>query len=271
MPLRPPPPSVEVFTDASLQGWGVHDSWGRRLQGQWSPLFRTFHINVLELVAIFLAIKRLRFPPLCHIRLHSDNMTAVNCLNRCGSARSFPLNSWIVSILRLLSRRSLHLTACHIAGVKNVVADGLSRNVPLSSEWSLDVHSFQLLCRREFVPEVDLFATRENHKVPQFVSPLPDPLAVAVDAFSLDWNRWRRIYLFPPSALILRVLVLLQHFQGQALLITPAWTNQPWYPLALQLARHHWDLPCPVLSQRVGENIICNSSKIYRHLLCWIF
>ena len=70
-----------------------------------------------------------------------------------------------------------------------MVADGLSRDVPLPSEWSLDDHSFQLLCRREFLPEVDLFATRENNKVPVFVSPLQDHLAVDVDAFSIDWNR----------------------------------------------------------------------------------
>ena len=132
--FRPPPPSVEVFTDASLQGWGVHDSWGRRLQGRWSPFLQTCHINILELVAVFLAIKKLQFPPSCHLRLHSDNMTAVNCLARGGSAKSPPLNSWVLSILQLLSKKALHLTACHIAGVRNVVADGLLRSKSLSTE-----------------------------------------------------------------------------------------------------------------------------------------
>ena len=271
VPFRPPPPSVDVFTDASLVGWGVHDSLGRRLQGTWSGPLRGSHINILELVAIYLAIKRLQFPRGTHIRLHSDNMTAVSCLNRCGSAKSYPLNSWVLSILHLLSRCDLHLTACHIAGVRNVVADGLSRDVPLPSEWSLDDLSFQLVCEREFRPEIDLFATRENRKLPRFVSPVPDPLAKGVDAFALQWDRWGSIYLFPPTNLLLRVLVHLQQFRGRAILITPWWPNQPWFPLASRLAKHHWLLPHPRLSQQVGENIICASSKIYRHLLCWVF
>ena len=152
-----------------------------------------------------------------------------------------------------------------------MVADGLSRNSPLPSEWSLDEASFRLVCLREFVPEIDLFATRENRKVPRYISPVPDPHAEGVDAFTFPWSRWGSIYLFPPTNLLLRVLVLLQHYQGHALLITPSWPNQQWYPLALRLAKRHWPLPQPILSQQVGENIICASSKIYRHLLCWFF
>ena len=271
LPFRLPPPSVEVFTDASLSGWGVHDSMGRRLQGVWSGPLRSCHINILEMVAVYLALRKLSFPPDTHIRLHSDNMTVVNCLNRGGSARSLPLNSWVLSILHQLARHHLHLTACHIAGVRNVVADGLSRNSPLPSEWSLDEESFRLMCLKEFVPEIDLFATRENRKLPRFLSPVPDRLAEGVDAFTCPWNRWQSVYLFPPTSLLLRVLLLLQHYRGRALLVTPDWPNQPWYPLALRLAKRRWPLPHPRLSQQVGENIICASSKIYLHLLCWVF
>ena len=118
------------------------------------------------------------------LRLHSDNMTVVNCLNRLGSARSKPLNDWVVSILSTLRKKDLFLTTCHIAGVRNVIADGLSRSKPLSSEWTLDHQSFSWLCQKEFVPSVDLFATKENHKLRSYVSPVPDIEAVAVDAFS---------------------------------------------------------------------------------------
>ena len=37
------------------------------------------------------------------------------------------------------------------------------------------------------VAKIDLFATRFN-KLPLFVSPIPDPLALAVDALSLSWE-----------------------------------------------------------------------------------
>ena len=271
LPFRPPPPSVDVFTDASQKGWGVHDSVGRRLMGVWSASLRGCHINILELVAVYLAIKRLWFPRGVHLRLHSDNMTVVNCLSRGGSARSVPLNRWIISILHLLQQRQLVLTACHIAGVRNVIADGLSRNSPLPSEWSLDEESFRLMCHREFVPQVDLFATRENRKLDAYVSPVPDRWAIGVDAFSIDWNQWESIYLFPPTSQLLKVLVLLQHFRGRALLVTPDWPNQAWYHLAQRLSRGYWHLPRPRLSQRVGDTTTLASSKMFQHLLCWSF
>ena len=106
------------------------------------------------------------------------------------------------------------LTACHIARVRNVVADGLSRNKPLSSEWSLDRASFRWLCNQVFRPKIDLFATRENHQLPMYVSPIPDPLATATDALSLNWNQWESLYIFLPSSLLLRILSLLEDYRG---------------------------------------------------------
>ena len=271
LPLRHPPPTWDIFTDASQEGWGAHSSRGHRLRGTWSPTLRVCHINILELVAVFLAIKNLPIPADTHIRLHSDNSTVVNCLNRMGSARSVPLNSWIISILRMLQVRKLVVSAFHIAGVRNVIADGLSRSRPLASEWTLDSDSFQSICNKTFLPQIDLFATRENHRLPAFVSPVPDSLAVHMDAFRVDWNVWKDIYLFPPSPMIMKVVSLLESFRGRALLITPDWPNQAWYPLLMARAQNRFLLPHPILSQRVGENrIYCTSSNL-KTLLCWIF
>ena len=35
--------------------------------------------------------------------------------------------------------------------------------------------------------QIDLFAMRFNNKLPLFVSPVPDPLATAVDTLSMPW------------------------------------------------------------------------------------
>ena len=38
-------------------------------------------------------------------------------------------------------------------------------------------------------PEIDLFASKVNHQIPEFVSWRPEePNAVATDAFNLTWN-----------------------------------------------------------------------------------
>ena len=59
----------------------------------------------------------------------------------------------------------------------------------IQTEWSLLPEVFQALCNRWHQSQIDLFATRFN-KLPLFVSPVPDPMATAVDALSLSWKIW---------------------------------------------------------------------------------
>ena len=37
-------------------------------------------------------------------------------------------------------------------------------------------------------PNIDLFATRLNHRLPIYMSPIPDKKALAINALSMDWN-----------------------------------------------------------------------------------
>ena len=70
---------------------------------------------------------------------------------------------------------------------------------------------FQAICSRWHQPQVDLFATRFNNKLPQFVSPVPDPQAWAVDALSLSWENLDP-YAFPPVAILGKVVEKLQDY-----------------------------------------------------------
>ena len=78
-------------------------------------------------------------------------------------------------------------------------------------------------------PQVDLFATCFNHKLPQFVSSVPDPAAWAVDAVSLPWENMD-VYAFPPVSLITQVVSKMMD-QGcrRMILIAPGWPNMPWF------------------------------------------
>ena len=53
-------------------------------------------------------------------------------------------------------------------------------------------------------PEVDMFATLLNSHLPRFMSPIPEPRALAVDALSQDWQG-RSMYMFPPFPLLSKV------------------------------------------------------------------
>ena len=123
-----------------------------------------------------------------------------------------------------------HLRARHIPGHLNVIADKLSRHRQIiQTEWALLQEVFNLLCRKWHKREIDLFATRFNHKLPKFVSPVPDRLAWAVDALSLQWKDLDA-YAFPPTALLGQVVAkLLDHGCRRLILIAPGWPNMPWF------------------------------------------
>ena len=48
-------------------------------------------------------------------------------------------------------------------------------------------------------------ASQDNNKLVAFVSPVPDPQAVAVDAVLILWERWW-VYAYHPTPLMQRVL-----------------------------------------------------------------
>ena len=84
-------------------------------------------------------------------------------------------------------------------------------------------------CSRWHQPQVDLFATRFNNKLPQFVSPVPDPQAWAVDALNLSWEDLDP-YAVPPAAILGKVVEKLQDYPcNRIILIAPGWPNMPWF------------------------------------------
>ena len=173
--------------DAPLSGWGGH-SPHKSVQGTWSLKFQSFHINIFEAMAVFSTLEKINPEWGSRVRLMLGSNIIVRCLNRTGS-RSPQINLVILAILSLASKRSRHLSAAHIAGVRNVLADSLSRDAPpLESEWSFDVRSFQFV--QSHVPDlhIDLFST-PAHQLPLYVAPNVDPRAVGTDAMSLDWNQ----------------------------------------------------------------------------------
>ena len=113
------------------------------------------------------------------------------------------------------------LKARHIPGCLNVMADLLSRsNQVQSTEWSLHPQVFKQICRKWFTPHVDLFATHLNHKLPLYVSPIPDPQAWDIDALNIDWTGLTA-YAYPPTALLYRVI------QKNQAMHLPDHTNSP--------------------------------------------
>lgn len=225
-------PDFELQTDASLSGWGA--KLGHAVtSGHWDHV-ELGHINCLELKAVLLGLKAL-----CkdfrnvHVRLRSDNMTTIACIDRCGSTK-ISLLSIVAQIFEWANMRNIIISAEHIKGCDNVVADHESRVRNFDSEWKLDPLVFRKICRLFFLPASDLFATRINTQLSRFVSWKPDPDAYHTNAFTLSWTEGLN-YAFPPFSIIGRVLKKIQEDKATLLVVLPLWPTQPWFPTALQL------------------------------------
>ena len=102
--------------------------------------------------------------------------------------------------------RCIWLSAVHIPGVENCIADSASRTCyDTETEWQLDSTIFTMLETRFGPFGADLFASRLNTQCPVFFSWRPDPNAIAIDALAHPWTDTIN-YAFPPFSIINRLL-----------------------------------------------------------------
>ena len=170
-PLHPLKHALQIFTNASKEEWGAHLN-ERTARKTWSLPESKLHINHLELKAVFLALKE--FQDLCSnniVLVATDNTTVVAYINKevglpvCSTVENPVLvhqdtgNSQDTSHPRPAERDSRQAI--------QTLPDHSNRMVPSPrgfSSYMLPVHQ----------PQVDLFATRFNNKLPQFVSSVPE-------------------------------------------------------------------------------------------------
>ncbi len=74
-------------------------------------------------------------------------------------------------------------------------------------------------------PEIDLFASPQNAKLPLFCSRFPTAGAWAVDALTLDWSHLDA-YAFLPFPLVGRVVEMVAMTSCRLILIAPFWLTQ---------------------------------------------
>ena len=233
--LHPKDHSIQLFTDASNEGWGAHLEQSST-QGLWSPQEKGLHINVLELKAVFLALRH--FKDQCQdqtVLVATDNSTVVAYINKQGGTHSAEMCALLWRIMTWCHHSHITLKARHIPGCLNVMADLLSRsNQVQSTEWSLHPQVFKQISQKWFTPHVDLFATHLNYKLPLYVSPIPDPKAWDIDALNIDWTGLPA-YAYPPMALLHRVIQKSDN-AIVIILIAPGWPGMPWFWDLVQLS-----------------------------------
>lgn len=233
-PIRTQKYKIVISSDASRTGWGaVSNSIITR--GFWSMNDKKFHINYLELLAAFFALK-------CfasefsngEILMRIDNTTAISYINKAGGVKFPHLSELARKIWQWCETKKIWITASYIASKENVHADAASRVTNLDTEWELADKYFKQITEKYGSFTVDLFASRINSKCKRFCSRYPDPEASIVDSFTISWTR-EQFYAFPPFAVILPTLRKIISDEATGIVVVPNWPTQVWFPLFTSL------------------------------------
>ncbi|KAI2663175.1 Transposon Ty3-G Gag-Pol polyprotein [Labeo rohita] len=225
---------VTLATDASLTGWGAVMS-GHPARGLWSGRQLTWHINCLEMLAVFRALKHF-LPDLRdrHVLVRTDNTSVVSYINHQGGQTP-------------LAESSLCSWASQL-GSRHPVETGAE-----AREWMLHPEVVKQIWRVFGPAQVDLFATRENTQCPLWYS-LVHPAPLGLDAMVQTWPILR-LYAFPPIALLPGVLERVRRDGVSLLLVAPYWPGQVWFSdLISLLDGSPWEIPVrgDLLSQAGG-------------------
>ena len=228
-------PDIVITSDASLSGWGGVCN-GVATGGAWLPEEYAHHINYLEIKAAFFTLKSFAVKlEGKHVRIMLDNSTAVACIAKMGTSHSKLCNELIFELWNWCIPRNIWLSTAHIPGKLNTAADEESRKINFDAEWKLNPTILvDCLSKFDFVPDIDLFASRVNAQFDKYVSFKADPEAFAVDAFTLIWTDLH-FYAFPPFSVLLRFLRKVKRDRASGVLVVPDWPAQVWWPELLRL------------------------------------
>jgi hypothetical protein len=220
---------MTIHTDASDKGYGYANLETKTAGGggEWHDSEKQCHINVKEMMAAEFGLKALcKDVTNKHIKIMSDNQTTVAYVREMGGSRSLACNTVARAIWHWAVARGNTLSIQHIPGVSNNEADSRSRHFRHETEWKLDSNIFQMVIKSvpAIAVDIDLFASRGNAQLEKYIAWMPDPFAIAIDAFSVDWGNLTP-NIFPTFSQIPAVIKKLAADEATAIVIVPHWTT----------------------------------------------
>ena len=258
LPFAPTPPAHILTTDASEAGWGAHCGH-LRTQAPWSATEAKWHINRLELLAVQKALYTFRdYLRDSHVQVLTDNTAVLWHINKQGGTHSSFLVNKTLQILTWCISRGISLSALHIPGVDNTLADSLSRSMVRPHEWEVNASILEDLFDAWGTPTVDLFATAANAKCDRFCSRGGLGTGSMGDAFQIKWTGCL-FYAFPPVPLVARVLHKITQDNTDCIVLTPWWPRQPWFAPLLKVSQQTF----MTLPRR--PNLLTQDSGTLRH------
>ena len=139
-----------------------------------------------------------------HIRVMSGSSTAIVYINNKGGIKSKKCNELAKEIWLRCFESNSFICAALIAGKHNTEGDKFSRKSNNNTEWQLNPKIFIEDTNNFGYSEIDIFATRINTQLQNYVYWSCEPTAKGVDAFLTLWVK-QFSYIFPPFSLLEKV------------------------------------------------------------------
>ena len=114
-----------------------------------------------------------------------------------------------------------------------------------------------------------LFATRLNHKLPLYISPVPDQNAWDIDALNINWPGLTA-YAYPLMALLYRVIQTIRQCNCLIIVIAPGWPGMPMlWDLVQRSTEIPLQLPVSTTLLKQSHNYVFHSNPQHLNLHAW--
>ena len=120
------------------------------------------------------------------VEVLSDNMTTVSCINKQGGTHSLLLCRLALDLWDWCDHHQITISAVHLAGESNILADALSRGNYCPTEWTLHRPTFMSLWQVWDQPFVDMFASAQNAQLLVYYCLGSDPQASGSNALAIN-------------------------------------------------------------------------------------
>jgi hypothetical protein len=229
-PIWKPPATMRVFTDSSSYAYGAVLPDGSMLSRAWVGAELNWHINIQELVAVHRVLSACPDVHNCVVEVCVDNKCVLHWLSS-WRARNSVAQQWLRRLVQLCTDRGCVIQPLWVPSADNP-ADAPSR------ECSLATPLKPAIALNNWLEHMGI-STRWRPPL-QGRQPwhlLNQPTPKAFDLVFGHPNPPPVVVMLPPGS----VARVLQHLEGSsqpAIIITPLWEAQFWYPQLVGAA--HW-------------------------------
>ncbi|KAA6397766.1 MAG: hypothetical protein EZS28_006703 [Streblomastix strix] len=204
---------MTMITDVALSSWIKRNqevtTWKTKLQ------FKAYEVSQV-----------LKNSCVQSLAIRSDNSTAVFDIRKWRVSTS--LIKEIKQVHQTIERLGIQIQITHLPGVKNEIADTLSR-LSRAGDYKLKEKIFQQTClQMNLNLIIDLFSQHFNNLLPRFMSTIRGHGEIAIDALNQTW-KMELPCIHPPIPLHPAVLKKIREEPIEAIIIAPLWPDQIWY------------------------------------------